>query len=48
MQEYKQLKKEIEALSHEILLANAIIQGLYVAEVDISVNRYLFAKCPGF
>jgi EPS-associated MarR family transcriptional regulator len=38
MQEYQQLKEEIEALSQEALLAKATIKDGSSAEVEVSVN----------
>jgi EPS-associated MarR family transcriptional regulator len=38
MQEYQQLKEEIEALSQEAFLAKAIIKDASDAEVEVGVN----------
>uniref|UniRef100_UPI0040472FA5 MarR family EPS-associated transcriptional regulator n=1 Tax=Polynucleobacter sp. TaxID=2029855 RepID=UPI0040472FA5 len=38
MQEYQELKEEIEALNQEVLLAKAINKNASTAEVEVSVN----------
>jgi prefoldin subunit 5 len=38
MQEYQQLKEEIEALRQEALLVKDAIKDVYTTEVEVSVN----------